>query len=48
MPKHPPNGTAPEEPAVSRKRFKRNTMMNITLDTTNEIHFLLSNKNIHW
>ena len=26
-----PNGTAPEEPAVIRNRFKRKTMANITL-----------------
>jgi hypothetical protein len=28
-----PNGTAPEEPATIKKRFRRNTMANIELDT---------------
>ena len=27
-----PNGTAPEEPAMIRNRFNRNTMANIALD----------------
>ena len=35
--KYSPNGTAPEEPAVSRKKFNRKTIMNTNLQRITEV-----------